>query len=388
MAGGTVIPTRPAGPRIELFTRAGCPRCAAARTFLAELARERTGLSVVEHDVGRDAAARARLMELAAAARVATVAVPAFAVGDALVVGYAGAETTGRRLMALLDAHDHARGPDAERQPNAGDACVLADGSPCPPVDEEATLDVPLLGPLVLRDVGLPLLTVVVGLLDGFNPCAMWMLLLLLSLLINVRDRRRMALVAGTFVAVSGLVYFAFMAAWLNAFLLVGLSRASELVLGTVALVVAAINVKDFFAFRRGISLAIPAGAKPGLYARTRRIVQADDLGTALVAVTMLALTVNVVEFLCTAGLPALYTRILTLRALPAWQYYAYLALYDLAYVADDALMVTIAVVTLQRMKLAERAGRWLKLVSGLVMLVLGAVLLLAPSLLVTPLRR
>jgi hypothetical protein len=138
--------------------------------------------------------------------------------------------------------------------------------------------------------------------------------------------------------------------------------------------------VKDFFALHHGITLSIPESAKPGLYARIRRILQAENLAGAMTGIVILAVLVNLVELLCTAGFPALYTQILTLQQMPAWEYYSYLSLYNLAYIFDDSLMVTIAVVTLNRKKLQERAGRWLKLTSGLVMAGLGAVLLLQPK--------
>ncbi|MDR4470743.1 MAG: NrdH-redoxin, partial [Nitrospira sp.] len=134
------------------------------------------------------------------------------------------------------------------------------------------------------------------------------------------------------------------------------------------------------FAFHHGLSLSIPESAKPGLYARIRRILQADNLAGALVGIIVLAGLVNTIELLCTAGFPAVYTQILAMQQLPTWNYYGYLGLYNLAYILDDGLMVTIAVVTLSRRKLQERAGRWLKLASGLVMAGLGAILLLSPE--------
>ncbi|MBL8072171.1 MAG: NrdH-redoxin, partial [Nitrospira sp.] len=246
----------------------------------------------------------------------------------------------------------------------------------------EDSILLPWFGRLSYPDIGLPLFTLAIGLLDGFNPCAMWVLLFLLSLLVSLQDRVKMSLVAGTFVLVSGLLYFIFMAAWLNMFLIVGLSRTVQLTLGGVAILIGAVNVKDFFAFRQGLSLSIPAAAKPGLYARLRRIVQAENLTGALIGIVILAGLVNVVELLCTAGFPALYTHILSTQALATWQYYGYLALYNAAYIFDDALMVTIAVITLSRHKLEEREGRWLKLISGAVMIGLGLLLLVKPDLL------
>jgi hypothetical protein len=216
------------------------------------------------------------------------------------------------------------------------------------------------------------------GLLVGFNPCSMWVLLLMISMLAPLNDRRRMLAVAGTFVLVEGIAYFVFMAAWLNLFLLIGLSRASQLVIAAIAIVAGLINVKDFFAFGRGISLSIPGSAKPKIYQRIRDILHAKNLGAAIVATIVLALLVQVVEFMCTSGFPALYTRILTLRELPPASYYGYLLLYIAAYMLDDVIVLGIGVTMLSRHRLQEKEGRWLKLMSGVVMLGLGVYLIVS----------
>jgi hypothetical protein len=348
---------------IEMFTREGCPFCAAALVFLEDLRRERPTLRIVVRDVQADPGALERLVALAEARGVPHLGVPAFHVAGELVIGFGGPETTGRQLRALLDR------PRSGTAPRAG-----ADDR------DVETVEVPVLGRVSVRDVGLPAFTVVVGLLDGFNPCAMWVLLFVLSLLVNLRDRLRMLVLGGTFVLVSGLVYYAFMAAWLNLFLLVGVARPIEIVLGLAAATAGGLSVKDAFAPGRGLSLVIPATAKPGIYARVRAILAAGRLGPALAGVIALAILVNVVELLCTAGLPAVYTRILTLRELPLWQYYGYLALYNLAYVTDDGVMLAVAVVTLGRRKLQEGGGRWLKFVSGGVLLALGLTLIVRPQ--------
>ena len=365
---------------IEVFTRAGCPRCAAAKRFLDDLQHERPGLRIVVYDVEEDPTTLARLQDLAAKLGVQALGVPAFALRGALLIGFLSAPTTGRQLKALLDKPSV---PPGETVP--AEACPPETTTACPPETpglptEIDTIDTPWFGRLSVHALGLPVFTLVVGLLDGFNPCAMWVLLFLLSLLVHLQDRRKMVLIGGTFVATSGLVYFAFMAAWLNIFLWIGLSRITQVVLGGMAVLVGMVNVKDFFAFGRGVSLAIPAAAKPGLYARARRILQADNLGGAVVGVVGLAVLVNMIELLCTAGFPAVYTQILTLRQLPWWAYYGYLGLYNVAYMFDDSVMLLLAVVTLGRRTLQEHEGRWLKLVSGGVMLGLGIVLIAKPG--------
>ena len=351
------VPATETTPDIEVFVRTGCPHCEAAKIFLDDLRRERPSLQIVLYDIAENTTARQRLATLAKDRGITTIGVPTFLIGTDVIVGFRSSDTTGVEIRAKLEQN--------------------APGAAHPTAE---SIETGWFGPLRVHDLGLPLFTVLIGLLDGFNPCAMWVLLFLLSLLVNLQDRRKMALIAGTFVAVSGLLYFAFMAAWLNVFLAIGLSRTVQIGLGGIALFIGAVNVKDFFALHQGLSLSIPESAKPGLYARVRRILQADNLAGALVGVIVLAGLVNLIELLCTAGFPAVYTQILTMQQLPTWEYYGYLGLYNLAYILDDGLMVTIAVITLSRKKLQERAGRWLKLTSGLVMAGLGAVLLLQPE--------
>jgi hypothetical protein len=226
----------------------------------------------------------------------------------------------------------------------------------------------------------MPIFTLAVGLVDGFNPCAMWVLVFLLSVLVNIKDRRKILAIAGTFVVISGVAYFAFMAAWLEIFMLIGIARPVQITLGILAIFIGVVNVKDYFAFKKGVSISIPESQKPKLYRRVREIVNAKYLTVALTGAVGLAIVVNMVELLCTAGLPALYTQVLTLQDYPAWKNYGFLLLYIAAYMFDDALLVAIVVTTLSHRKLQEREGRWLKLLSGLVILLLGLVMLFRPD--------
>lgn len=338
---------------IEVFVRDGCPHCADAKVYLAALQRERPDLTVLLHPVDTDPAARARLTALFEAAGEWPPGVPTFVVGDRMLIGFDDADHQGRELRALLDP-----AVPAPRGASAGS----------------------LFGGLSVERLGLPAFTLALGLLDGFNPCAMWVLLFLLSLLVRLRDRRRMALIAGTFVLTSGAIYYAFMAAWLNVFLAVGLSGPVRVGLALLALAIGAINVKDFIRPGLGPSLSIPSSARPGLVARMARLRDTRKLPILLLGVASLAVVVNLIELLCTAGLPAVYTAILTQQGLSSAAHYGYLGLYILGYIADDSLMVAVAVLALGSGKLDERGGRRLKLLSGGVMLVLGMVLLLRPD--------
>lgn len=250
-------------------------------------------------------------------------------------------------------------------------------------VESAPTSDVvhlPFLGDVNWKAWGLPAFTIMVGLVDGFNPCAMWVLMFLLSVLVNLKDRRKILAVAGSFVFISGAAYYLFMAAWLNVFYLIGLVRAAQIALGILGTTVGVIHVKDFFAFKKGVSLSIPDSAKSSVAARVRKIVMAESLLGAIIGACVLAVLVNIVELLCTAGLPAMYTGVLTMQNLPPWMNHAYLLLYIAAYMFDDALMVGVVVITLGKHRLQEEGGRVLKLISGSVILAIGLMMLFKPE--------
>lgn len=356
--------------RVEMFVRPGCGRCRAAKEWLPGFAARHPGLEIVEIDIAADPAERDRLRDLVRAHRLAAASVPAFHLANRLVVGFDRADTTGARIEQVLAPGSRpcrvAIGAGADAEP-------AADGG-------DETVDVPMFGRLDAARLGMPLFTLAIGLVDGFNPCAMWVLLLLLSILVNLEDRLRILAVAGTFILISGLAYLAFMAAWLNVFEWIGCLRPVQIVLGTLAVGIGLIHVKDFVALGHGPTLSIPAAAKPGIYARIRRIVNAENLPAAIAGAVVLAVLVNMVELLCTAGLPALYTNVLAGRGYAPAIRYGYLGLYIAAYMFDDALMVAGVVATLRQCRLQETGGRWLKLVSGGVILALGLVMLLRPE--------
>jgi glutaredoxin len=357
IAGPLLAAPAPQCPRVDVYVRQGCPHCANAKQFLQQLRAELPELEVVEHDVVLDPEAREAFRALNLRHGIERPGVPSILICGQFTVGF-----------------DREGSPQQLRGMVLGEQVLADAGTP--------SVTLPLIGTITLSQVGLPLFTLAIGGLDGFNPCAMWVLLFLLSLLVNLHDRRRMLIIAGTFVLVSGAVYFAFMAAWLNLFLLLGMSTTIQRTIAVLALLIASVHLKDFFAAGRGPSLSIPEDSKAGLYARMRAVVRAENLLGSLLWVILLAVLVNLVELLCTAGLPALYTRILTLQPLSTAGYYGYLLLYNLAYIFDDALMVAIVVASLSRAKLQPQQGRWLKLLSGLTVLALGVILLVAPELL------
>jgi glutaredoxin len=372
---------------IEVFVRHGCPHCAKAELFLETIKQEQPTLKIIIRDVIQEPAAMERLQQLAKNQQTGTVRVPAFYVGGELIVGYSDEITTGQLIRNALTLAQAKPQTQAKKIQDSSGSCEAEASLPCgtetataAPIKPEQTFAVNFLGYRVsLEQIGLPLFTLILGLLDGFNPCSMWVLILMISLLASMKNRLRMFAIAGTFIAVEGIAYFIFMAAWLNLFLLIGLSRISEIIIAIIALLAGIINLKDIRIYGRVISLSIPDAAKPGIYTRIRGILQAQNLTGALIGAVVLAILVQIVEFMCTSGFPALYTRILTLQHLSNLGYYGYLLLYNVAYMFDDLVVLAIGVITLSQRRLQEKEGRLLKLIGGLVMIGLGVYLIIYP---------
>jgi thiol-disulfide isomerase/thioredoxin len=343
------------------FWGVGCPHCEEAKPFVDQLAKENPRLRVEAVEVRNDPEGRRRFVETMTALQATAVGVPTFVIQNSYVVGYVKGETEAK-LRAIV--------AEALRQAPHATA----------PAREE--IAVPWLGEVDPSTVSLPMLTLAIGLADSVNPCAMWVLVVLLGILLHVETTPRMALYAGTFVVMSGVVYFAFMLAWSALFELVGISRVVTRILGAALFAMGVVNVKDVFWFKKGVSLVIPDKAKPGLFRRMRAIARASTTPAALAGIAVLAFVVNLVELGCTLGFPAVYTRILALRGLATVPRLAYLVLYNVVYVIPLLLVVIVFIALKRRLTMTERAARVLKGVSGVLLVTFGVVFLLAPNLL------
>ena len=367
--------------RLYYFYSPTCPHCQAAKPFVEALAARSPWLELQKFPV-KDNRENARFYyDTAQALGVEALSVPGFIYCRQVSIGYESATTTGAALERALEACRDARAANPAGGSTPAVVDPAADGRELTAPATEVTL--PLLGTVDAQALSLPVLTLVLAGMDAFNPCAFFVLLFLLSLLVHAKSRARMLVVGGTFVAFSGIVYFVFMAAWLNVFLIAGELRLITVAAGLLALTVAALNIKDYFWFKAGPSLSIPDAAKPGLFKRMREVVTEGSLGPMLVGTVLLAIVANSYELLCTAGFPMVYTLTLTRsHDLAGWQYYAWLAAYNLIYVLPLLAIVLVFTRTMGARKLTEAEGRILKLVSGFMMLGFGLVLLFAPGLL------
>lgn len=339
-----------------------CPHCKESKPFINQLAVTYPWLTLKSYDLVGSKVNKQRYLQMAEELQQAANSVPAFIFCNQMMVGYENAETTGKELEdKLLACHSKNNDLLTKKQEN---------------------FNIPGFGEMHYQDFSLPVFTLLIAALDAFNPCAFFILFFLLSLMVNQHSRFRMLLIGCTFVVCSGLMYFLFMSAWLNLFLVTEKLMIITATAGLIAIIFGMLNVKDYFFSKQGVSLSLSDTARDKLFGRMRVMIKSGSVLTMMFATIVLAIAANSYELLCTAGLPMIYTRVLTLNELSNSQYYLYLALYNVIYIIPLLMIVVLFTITLGKKKLTEKEGKILKLLSGSMMTGLGVILLFQPEML------
>lgn len=364
---------------VYVFWRAGCPHCERALDFLRREAARDQAVRLRSFEVFRKPNDAQLMVSVAGRLGVESGSVPLTVIGDRAWIGYLDDASTGAEMATRIRACRASSCPDTV----AGLISGKADAGPpaaSQPLRLPEALRVPLIGEVRTAHLSLPVLTVLLGAVDGFNPCAMWVLVFLLGLLAGMRDRTRMWVLGGAFVLASALVYLLILGAWLNLLLFLGAIVWVRLAIGAVALGVGGWYLKEFVA-NPAMACAVTAPEeRRRVFARLRELALQRDFLAALGGIVLLAAAVNVVEFLCSAGIPAVFTQLLALSKLPAWQHAAYLVLYVTVFMLDDLLVLVIALKTLEVTGMTSTYARWSNLIGGVVLLLIGALLILRPE--------
>ena len=355
--------------QIAFFFHPQCPHCREQKLFIPYLQAKYPELSWVQYDTSLPENVRLLTDFIVKSGHpVTSIGVPMTFIGPYVIDGFESADTTGVRLEQAIRAllkNDPSLFPQADRESG-----------------QRQTLDLPLLGTIRLAEYSLPALAVIIGLVDGFNPCAMWVLVYLISLIVSLNDRRKIWLLVGTFVASSGILYFLFMTAWLNVFLFLGYLRSLTLVIGLGALGAGILNVREYVQTRGQLTCTIgDATAKKKTMNRIDRIVDAPLTAFTVFGIIALAFIVNSIEFACSAALPAIFTHTLALRNLPTIEYYGYILLYDFFFMLDDLLIFSLAVLALDT-SIGQRYAGHCRIIGGVVLIVLGGAMVFQPELL------
>ena len=346
-----------------------CPHCIEAHPFIENLKKEYPQIIFKDLEVMKVPENRELFKKMIGKLGIQGGGVPTFIFNGKFVVGFqSGHHDKLIRQMIDINMSDHKK-----------ESCQSEDCKEC----KENMIDIPILGKIDAKMVSLPSFTFIIGLLDGINPCAMWVLMFLLTLLVNAKSRKKLIMVGTVFVVSSAVVYFLFMTAWLNIFTFMGVSQYVTIALGILALLMGLINIKEFFFFKKGISLMIPEKAKPKLFEKMRKIMNNSSFLISFLGTVTLAFFVNLIELGCTIGLPAIYTRVLSIQQISTSVKYLYMALYNAYYVIPLAVIVALFVFTMGKYRFEERHAKILKLISGILMITLGAILVFKPDLLV-----
>jgi cytochrome c biogenesis protein CcdA len=248
------------------------------------------------------------------------------------------------------------------------------------------------LSPELLKNWGisipLPIFTIVIGLLDGFNPCTLFILTMLLGLLVSVSHSRKTILTVGfTFIGTVMLIYFLFMLAWLNIFKFIGFITPLRYAIAALAIIAGLINCKELFFFRKGITLMIAEKYKAPLIRKIdsmKEIITHGSLAAVILASVTLAAFSSLVEIPCTAGFPLIYASVLAGKGLASGLWHIlYLLLYNLIYILPLSVVILVVAFTFKEEHISKHQMQIIKYIGGFVMLLLGILLLVNPGLLV-----
>jgi glutaredoxin len=369
------------GADIVVFVRDGCPHCADFREFALDQEWE-----VDYHEI-TNIDSQKMFKELQAHVPNLNQGVPTIVINGRVVQGYEMHETTGQKLRSMYDlCRSSGEGcRDYEEFIASNDTVELEAALGTCTEDCEADLDkyvfdLWIFGTVDLTLLSLPALAVLLGFLDGFNPCAMWVLITLLTLLINTHDMRKVWIIGGTFLFVSGAVYYLFIAAWLNVFLLIGYNMIVQKAIGLMAILGGGFYLYEAFGKDPNQCKVTDYKRRQKTIARMQEIMKISAWPAMILGVAVLAASVNMIELVCTAGLPAIFTQILALNEVSNAARYGYIGLYILLYMIDDLIIFAIAIYTLHATGLTTKYRRFTLIFGGALMYGLGILLIFFPE--------
>lgn len=391
---------------IHLFYGNGCPHCAAEEEFLSDYLKDRTDVKLYKYEIWYDSHNQELLSKVQKEMGTTNKnGVPFTVIGKKTIVGYAdgvtdeqikdainyylnndyrdyAGEITGKVKKAEVKEDtikDESKTED-KKENKIEKADDIKDSNQ---TDENVT--VPVLGKINAKKVSLPILAVVLGFVDGFNPCAMWILIFLITMLFNMKDRKKMWILGLTFILTSGIVYLMFMLAWLNLATFISKISFIRLLIAVIALVVGLINVYKYIDSLKkkdeGCDVVDKKDRKK-IMEKIISITHEKKFIIALLGIMVLAASVNIIELMCSIGIPLLFTQILAMNNLSTFSYMIYMFIYIFFFLIDDIVIFVISMVTLKVTGLSTKYTKYSHLVGGIIMLIIGLLLIIKPELL------
>ena len=367
--------------KIYMFYGDGCPHCKEETKYLDKLLKKDKykNYELEKYEVWYNSDNSKKATEIGDILDVPASGIPYLIVGTNVIVGYTSSYN--HKITRMLDFYN-----GKEYQDPAGDYLHNTNTKDLDylhfdPTSEE--YDIPVLGKINAKSVSLLLLSVVMGTIDGFNPCAMWILLFLLSLLISAKDRKKMWILGLTFILTSGFIYLCFMLSWLSvAKYTTGIIYVRYLI-GIFAVIFGLVNLFRFFKSTKSKDVGCDVTGiekKRKIMDRIRNILSENKLFLAVLGIAFLAVSVNLIELLCSLGLPVMYTEILGLNNLNSFDYGFYIFVYILFFLIDDLIIFFIAMKTFKVKGISNKYTKYSHLAGGLIMLLIGVLMVIKPE--------
>lgn len=359
---------------ITMFWAEGCPHCAAESAFLETYLPQHPEITLQKYEVSKSRQNQQILLEMSQKLNFDPNGVPVTIIGDRYILGFMEG-TTEQKIESLVLDHLAVA--------NEGNDEVCKIDQPCNDSQNSGhIIKLPLFGEINTKDFSLPLITAIIGTLDGFNPCSLWVLLFLASLLIEAGNRKKMLIYGGVFILTEALTYALFMTAWLNLLLFIGFVLWFRIAIGSFAIGAGGFNIREWWQNRQKDSgCRVTGGEKrKKIFARIQKITGEEKMILAVIGIIALAFSVNLIEMLCSAGLPAIYTQVLALSHLNRLQYTLYIILYVFFFMIDDFIIFGAALITFSLKGISTKMAKYSHLIGGIIMLILGILLIFKPN--------
>ena len=352
-------PTADEGFGVHFFYLPGCPHCDAQKPFNEKLANTYPSIQFIYYDATKPKE-HALLSEMLEDLGVKNE--PAFPItifGKQVFGGWESEETTGKEIEMAMQK------------------CLAGNCPQGVSIEPSDEIVLPIIGEIRPSSYSLTSLAVILGLVDGFNPCAMWVLVYLISLIATLKDKKRIWLLVGSFVLASGVLYFLFMTVWFETYhRFIGHLMPVTIVIGLVALGGGILQVREVIKTKGAIVCEVTdEESRKKTMTKIQEIVSSPITWGTIVGIIALAFTVNSVEFACSFGIPAVFTRVLSLANLSTLQYYAYILLYDVFFMLDDTIIFGTAAFALTS-RLGDRYAKYSRPVGATILIILGLLLL------------
>ena len=365
---------------LYLFYGDGCPHCKEEEEFFDDYLKNEPDVNLVKYEVWHSKDNQKLWIKVQDRLNNHSNGVPYLIIGDRVVVGYN--VSTSDTIKDYVKKYKSSKNPYdiinvLESKEKEKEELISTDEE----VDE---ITVPILGKIKSSEVSLPLLSVVLGFVDGFNPCAMWILLFLITMLLNTKDRKKMWILGLTFIITSGLVYLLFMLTWLNLAMFISKISLIRVLIAFVSFIVGFINLKKFYDSTKkddGCDVVDKKNRKE-IMNRIMNILKEKSFLLAIGGIILLAASVNIIELMCSIGLPLLFTQILAMNNLSTGSYALYMFIYIFFFLIDDIIVFIIAMTTLKVTGISTKYNKYSHLFAGIIIILIGLLLLIKPSIL------